>query len=102
MDIVRTNPTQNMVIISTPKIANAGRYSALTEIRIYDKTYEIRAYATAPKDTTKGVIHNIPYYDSDEDTNKSLKYSENPTIQTAQRIGKTNSAIIIFEGSQVP
>ncbi|KAH9378775.1 hypothetical protein HPB48_011179 [Haemaphysalis longicornis] len=72
MDIVRTNPTQNIVIISTPKIGNAEKYNALREIRISDKTYEIRAYATAPEDTTKGVIHNIPDYASDEDINKSL------------------------------
>lgn len=102
MDIVRTNPTQNIVIISTPKIGNAEKYNALREIRISDKTYEIRAYATAPVDTTEGVIHNIPDYDSDEDVKKSLKYSKNPTILTARRMGKTNSAIIIFEGSQVP
>lgn len=102
MDILRTNPTQNIVIISTPKIENAEKYNALREICISDKTYEIRAYATAPEDTAKGVIHNIPAYDSDEDINKSLKYRKNPTILTARRMGKTNSAIIIFEGSQVP
>ncbi|KAH9362582.1 hypothetical protein HPB48_015504 [Haemaphysalis longicornis] len=102
MDIVRTKPTHNIVIISTPKIGNTEKYNALREIRTSDKTYEIRAYATAPEDTTKGVIYNIPDYDSDEDINKSLKYSKNPTILTARRMGKINSAIIIFEGSQVP
>lgn len=102
MDIVRTNPTQNILIISTPKMGNAEKYNELREIRISDKTYAIKAYATAPEDTTKGVIHNIPAYDSDDDINKSLKYSKNPTILTARRMGATNSAIIIFEGSKVP
>ncbi|KAH9373019.1 hypothetical protein HPB48_003397 [Haemaphysalis longicornis] len=102
MDIVRTNPTQNILIISTRKIGNAEKYNALREIRISDKIYEIRAYATAPEGTTKGVIHNIPAYDSDEDISKGLKYSQNPTILTARRMGKTNSAIIIFERSQDP
>ncbi|KAH9378554.1 hypothetical protein HPB48_018721 [Haemaphysalis longicornis] len=72
MDIVRTNHTENIVIISPFKMENAEKYNALKEIRISHKTYEIRAYATAPEDTTKLVIYNIPAYDSDEDNNSEI------------------------------
>ncbi|KAG0428484.1 hypothetical protein HPB47_024538 [Ixodes persulcatus] len=66
------------------------------------KTFEVTAYAAPPEDTARGVIHNIPDYDTAEDITRSLVYKKNPTILQAQRMGKTNSVVIVFEGNKVP
>ncbi|KAH7977653.1 hypothetical protein HPB49_003140 [Dermacentor silvarum] len=52
-------------------------------------------------DTSKGVIPNIPHYDTAEDITKSLIYKKNPTILQARRMGNTNS-VIIFEAPKLP
>ncbi|KAH7970581.1 hypothetical protein HPB49_011149 [Dermacentor silvarum] len=72
------------------------------ELQIGDTHYEATAYAAPPADTYKGVIHNIPGYDTAKDITKSLIYKKNPTILQARRMSNTNSVIIIFEGPKVP
>ncbi|KAH9376047.1 hypothetical protein HPB48_022587 [Haemaphysalis longicornis] len=101
-DIFRANQTQNIVIISTALLERAVRYSRIEQIKIGEKTYATRAYVTPPEYSVKGVIHNIPPYDSPEDIARSVVYSRNPTALHARRMGQTNSAIIAFSGSKVP
>ncbi|KAL1447416.1 hypothetical protein MTO96_044302 [Rhipicephalus appendiculatus] len=56
-----------------------------------------------PENTAKGVIHNIPSYDCPENISASLVNDRNPTIlQALRRMGKTNTALILFDGDQVP
>lgn len=101
-DILRTNPTKNIVLISTPTMANAEKYNSIRKLRVDDTIYETTAYAAPPEDTVKGVIHHIPSYDTADDITRSLVYKKNPTILQARRMGKTNSVVIIFEGKRVP
>lgn len=101
-DILRSNPTKNIVIISTPTMANAEKYNSIRKLRVGDAVYETVAYAAAPEDTVKGVIHRIPSYDTADDITRSLVYKKNPTILQARRMGNTNSVVIIFEGKRVP
>ncbi|KAH7979673.1 hypothetical protein HPB49_010400 [Dermacentor silvarum] len=101
-DIYRSCVEKNVIVISTPRMANAEKYNRIRELQIGDTHYEATAYAAPPADTYKGVIHNIPDYDTAEDITKSLIYKKNPTILQARRMGNTNSAIIIFEGPNVP
>ncbi|XP_077528376.1 uncharacterized protein LOC144140039, partial [Haemaphysalis longicornis] len=101
-DILRSNPTKNIVIISTPTMANTEKYNSIRKLRVGDAVYETVAYAAAPEDTVKGVIHRIPSYDTAEDITRSLVYKKNPTILQARRMGNTNSVVIIFEGKRVP
>ncbi|KAH9370535.1 hypothetical protein HPB48_012523 [Haemaphysalis longicornis] len=74
-DILRSLPQQNLVMIT---------------------------YTAPPDNTSKGVIHNIPYYDTADDITRSLVYSKNPTVLQARRMGKTNSVLIVFDGPLVP
>ncbi|KAH7959830.1 hypothetical protein HPB49_014067 [Dermacentor silvarum] len=67
-----------------------------------DETSKTTGTGEARSDTYKGVIHNIPDYDTAEDITKSLIYKKNPTILQARRMGNTNSVIIIFEGPNIP
>lgn len=101
-DILRLNPIQNIMVVSTPTMENAKRYGNIKEIQIGDKIYATTAYVTPPENTSKGVIHNIPEYDTQEDITKSLVYAKNPAILQARRMGKTSSVIIVFEGTRVP
>lgn len=80
----------------------AAKYNAIKELPIGEQIHEVTAYAAPPEDTTKGVIHNIPASDSDEDISRSLVYKRNPTILQARRMGRTNSVVIVFEGEAVP
>ncbi|KAG0416384.1 hypothetical protein HPB47_006464, partial [Ixodes persulcatus] len=99
-DLLRVNPEKNIIVTSTPSMNRAKKYNSISKICIAGKTYEVTAYAAPPEDTAKGVIHNIPDYDTAEDITRSLVYNKNPTILQAQRIGKTNSAVIVFEGNK--
>lgn len=101
-DILRSNPQQNIIIISTPSMERAEKYNKLRELRFGEQSYAAAAYTAPPEDTAKGVIHNIPSYDTADDITRSLVYKKNPTILQARRMGKTNSVIIVFEGHRVP
>ncbi|KAH9380090.1 hypothetical protein HPB48_009913 [Haemaphysalis longicornis] len=101
-DIFRANQTQNIVVISTALLERAVRYTRIEQIKIGETTYATRAYVTPPENSVRGVIHNIPPYDSPEDIARSVVYSRNPTALHARRMGQTNSAIIPFSGSKVP
>ncbi|KAH7938191.1 hypothetical protein HPB49_021477 [Dermacentor silvarum] len=101
-DTLRINARQNTLTMSTPVKDNAIKYSKLEEIRIGNQTYAAAAYITAPEDTSKGVIHGVPENESQEVIEKSLVTDRNPTILHARRMGRTNSIVIVFEGTHVP
>ncbi|KAH8032108.1 hypothetical protein HPB51_023218 [Rhipicephalus microplus] len=90
------------MIMSTPSLANAKEYSNIEEIMTNEKSYATAAYVTAPKNTSKGVIHGIPKYGNQEDIEKSLVNQRNRTILRARRMGLTDSVVIVFEGLFVP
>ncbi|KAH7949471.1 hypothetical protein HPB49_011035 [Dermacentor silvarum] len=98
-DSIRINERQNIIVVSAPTLESAEKYSALKELRIGDKTYEVTAYMTAPEDTSKGIIRGIPYYDTPEDIERSLVNERNLGILHANRMGRTNLAIIVFRGT---
>ncbi|KAK8766185.1 hypothetical protein V5799_007034 [Amblyomma americanum] len=62
-DTVCPNSYQNIVVVSTPKRANADRYAKLQQIHIQGKPHEVNSYETAPDNKTKGVIRGIPIED---------------------------------------
>ncbi|KAL1444120.1 hypothetical protein MTO96_030043 [Rhipicephalus appendiculatus] len=101
-DSIRINEWQNIIVVSTPVLERAEKYSAMKDFRIGDTTYEVTAYITAPEDTSKGIIRGIPDYDTSEDIEKSLVNERNPGILHAKRMGRTNHAIIVFQGTYVP
>lgn len=101
-DLLRINPAKNSIVASTPNMERASKYTAVKELHFGENSYKVTAYAAPPEDTVKGIIHNIPEYDSADDITRSLVYKKNPTILQARRMGRTNSVIIIFEGTTVP
>ncbi|KAH9379591.1 hypothetical protein HPB48_023142 [Haemaphysalis longicornis] len=97
-DIFCTNNFENIIVTSASSIKRPAKYNRITELSIGGETQEITAYVTPPEDCSKGV----PAEDSADDITHSLVYRSNPKILQARRMGKTNSAIIVFEGDEVP
>ncbi|KAG0422622.1 hypothetical protein HPB47_001561 [Ixodes persulcatus] len=100
--LLRINPAKNIIVASTPSMEHASDYTTVKELHFGEKSYSVTAYVTPPLDTIKGIIHDIPEYDSGEDITRSLIYKKNTTILQARRMRRTNSAIIVFEGTKVP
>lgn len=101
-DVICPNKPQNIVIVSTPKRANADRYAAVDKIIIYGVAHEVSAYESAPHGTAKGVIRGVPLTDTAQDINDNIVHEYNPTALQANRIGRTGSVIIAFHGPKVP
>ncbi|KAH9363685.1 hypothetical protein HPB48_022223 [Haemaphysalis longicornis] len=101
-DLLRVNHEQNILVVSTALLDRAERYARIEELKVGETSFSAKAYVTTPEDSVKGVIHNIPAYDSAEDIARSIVYSRNPTALHARRMGRTNSAIIAFSGNRVP
>ncbi|KAG0416421.1 hypothetical protein HPB47_006435 [Ixodes persulcatus] len=80
---------------------NAVAYCSLKEVKIGTITYSSTTYVTAPDNSAKGVIHNIPSYDSPADIERSLERNT-PRVLQARRLGETASVLIVFEGKSVP
>ncbi|KAG0425386.1 hypothetical protein HPB47_027444 [Ixodes persulcatus] len=83
-DLLRINPEKNILVASTPSMEHASKYTAVKELHFGGKSYKVSAYAAPPEDTIKGIIHNIPEYDSAEDITRSRIYKKNTTILQAR------------------
>ncbi|KAH7949105.1 hypothetical protein HPB49_005160 [Dermacentor silvarum] len=101
-DIYRLCADNNVTVVSTQIMSNGEKFCRIRSLPIGALCYAATAYATLPENTAKGVIHNIPSYDTDQEITKSLVYKKNPTILQARRMGNTNSVLIVFDGKQVP
>ncbi|KAH7934688.1 hypothetical protein HPB51_028946 [Rhipicephalus microplus] len=101
-DIYHTCVEANLIVVSTSHLSNAEIYSRISKLQVETETYDVRAYVTSPENTAKGVIHNIPPYDSPEDISASLVNDRNPRILQARRMGKTNFVLIVFDDDKVP
>ncbi|KAG0423032.1 hypothetical protein HPB47_001180 [Ixodes persulcatus] len=99
-NILRASLKQNTFVISTPSVTRAEAYAKIRELPVGGASYEAMAYATPPDKTSRGVIRNIPDYDTPEDITRSLEYKKNSTILQARRLGKSSSVIILFEGGK--
>ncbi|KAL1487175.1 hypothetical protein MTO96_046625, partial [Rhipicephalus appendiculatus] len=78
-DTVCPNSHQNIVVISTPKRANADRYAKMRQIHIQGKLHEVNVYETAPDNTTKGVIRGIPIEDGPRALDENIVNTRNPS-----------------------
>lgn len=101
-DVICPNKQQNIVVVSTPKRENADRYSAVKSLTINGMAHEVSAYETAPNGTVKGVIKGVPLTDTIQEINDYIVQEYNQSAMQANRIGKTTTVVIAFEGDKVP
>ncbi|KAH8019267.1 hypothetical protein HPB51_018610 [Rhipicephalus microplus] len=83
-DNYRTCVKANLIVVSTPHLSKAEIYSLISKLQVETETYDVPANVTSPESTAKGVIHNIPPYDSPEDISASLVIERDPTILQAR------------------
>ncbi|KAM7296683.1 uncharacterized protein ISCGN_021840 [Ixodes scapularis] len=102
LDTQCPNVQQNVVVISTGSDARAVKYAAVTCICVAGRSYEVRAYVTAPFDTVKGVIRGVPVHHTTEEIERLLIVPRNPTVRAAERIGSSATVVVIFGGDVVP
>lgn len=101
-DVVCLNLQQNIVVVSTSKREDGDRYAAVGRIDIRGTAHEVSTYEAAPHGTVKGVIRGIPLEDTAQEIQDNVVHKHNPTALQANRIGKTRSVVIAFEGHKVP
>ncbi|KAH8026835.1 hypothetical protein HPB51_025575 [Rhipicephalus microplus] len=101
-DTICINPTQNIIVISTPDEERARYYASVRSLYIGGRSYETHAYCTAPHGTVKGVIRGIAVENTAEDVHKNIVNHANPQALEAHRIGNTTSIVILFAGTKVP
>ncbi|KAH9378817.1 hypothetical protein HPB48_016467 [Haemaphysalis longicornis] len=101
-DIMRTNPERHIVVVSTPSLLRAEICNANDSLSLHDREYPATSYAACPEGTSKRVIHRILPYDSPEDITARVIHLGYPTALQARRMGRTNTALIVFERFRVP
>lgn len=101
-DTICTNPTQNIIVVSTPDEERARHYASVRSLYIGGRNYETHAYCTAPHGTVKGVIRGIAVENTAEDLQENIVNQANPQALEAHRIGNTTSIVILFAGTKVP
>ncbi|KAH9379973.1 hypothetical protein HPB48_009241 [Haemaphysalis longicornis] len=73
----------------------------IREPRIAEACNATCAFIHPPENTIKGVIHDIPSYDTAEALTRRILYSKNPKVLQTRRVGETNCGNIVFEGQRV-
>ncbi|KAG0433795.1 hypothetical protein HPB47_019605 [Ixodes persulcatus] len=102
-DQIRINATQNSILISTPSEERARTYFNLHTLRIGEENYPLATYVADPANTSRGIIFDVPEYDTPENISRYLiDYNHDPAILHARRMGKTNSVQIVFDSPEVP
>ncbi|KAG0421783.1 hypothetical protein HPB47_002348 [Ixodes persulcatus] len=106
-DQIRINATQNSILISTPPPPppeeRARTYFNLHTLRIGEENYPLATYVADPANTSRGIIFDVPEYDTPENISRYLiDYNHDPAILLARRMGKTNSVQIVFDSPEVP
>lgn len=101
-DVICLNNQQNIIIISTPSRDRADKYGTEECIDVRGTAHAVSAYESAPRGTVKGVIRGVPLEDTAEEIQDLIVHKYNPTALQANRIGKTTTVVIAFEGHKVP
>ncbi|KAH7977282.1 hypothetical protein HPB49_000267 [Dermacentor silvarum] len=96
------NPTQNILVISTPDETTATKIAKVKVWTINGKRHETNAYVSAPEQMVKGIIRNIPLKYTQGQLTHALVNSRNPSLTYAKRLDSTTTVIFLYEGNRVP
>lgn len=99
--IVRIEPQQNIAIASVPDRDYAIKLIEIKSLQLGEKEYAVTAYAATPDNSGKGVIQGITPGTSVRTLMEGL-YAPGHAVLYARMLGTTHSALITFEGEEVP
>lgn len=101
-DIVCTNDTQNIFVISTPSTVNAEAYANVREIVLMEQRHPVSAYVAAPGNTSRGVVRGVDADLPDCELQRLFLTPHNPMLLGVRRIKDTTTVILLFNGLKVP
>ncbi|KAG0413116.1 hypothetical protein HPB47_009739 [Ixodes persulcatus] len=101
---IRIRKDQNLMIFSTPDVGTAERMARVKHPSLNGQDYDIAAYIAAPDDSCRGVITKIGFGFSTEYLTKKIRPMgpEGPRVLNARMMGKSDAALITFQGIRVP
>ncbi|KAL1467694.1 hypothetical protein MTO96_042002 [Rhipicephalus appendiculatus] len=101
-DIVCTNDTQNIFVISTPNLQTAEAYAKVRAIVLMERAHPVSAYVVASGTTSRGVVRGVDADLPDSELQRLFVSSHNPTLMGVRRIKDTTTIILLFDGLNVP
>lgn len=102
-DQLRIHPTNNTALVSTPSIARADRYIKLQGIIVEQQEIRLFAYAPAPENSNKGILHSACSNEDDAAIFSELRArNKDVEIIGARRLGKSRHIVVIFAGDSKP
>ncbi|KAH7952567.1 hypothetical protein HPB52_024021 [Rhipicephalus sanguineus] len=94
-------PEQNLAVVSTPHEHIALNLYSVQHLRLGEHTYPVSIYNAAPHNSCKGIIYGVDPGTSPSELMDHL-ITPGHTVLQARMMGKTSTALITFEGLQVP
>lgn len=94
-------PTQNVIVASTPDPDLAITLSNIQTLQISTGLCEFAAYMKPPPGTCRGVIHGLEATITDSNLHDYLLGNE-PALIHARFMGQTRSVLLTFQGNHVP
>ncbi|KAH9384520.1 hypothetical protein HPB48_026528 [Haemaphysalis longicornis] len=99
--LIRIHEQQNIIIACTCNEEDAVERSKIQLIRLAGKEVQVAAYPTLPTDVCRRIIHGVSPDASNGEIEREIQ-APGFDILGARRLGKTNSAMIVFAGNKVP
>lgn len=92
---------KNIAVIKTSKETAAAKIDKINAVMFGDRVRAVCTYIQPPENSCKGVIHQIRAGTTSEDLMTHLK-AEGFTILNARMMGRTETALITFQGTHIP
>ncbi|KAG0412466.1 hypothetical protein HPB47_010386 [Ixodes persulcatus] len=91
---------QNVLIADTYRPSAQEKLVQTTKLTIANRDYAVTSYPSAPTNSCKGVIHGVASLIAPDELIANIE--SNVPVLTARTMGKTETALITFEGTYVP
>ncbi|KAG0418360.1 hypothetical protein HPB47_004932 [Ixodes persulcatus] len=91
---------QNVLIADTYRPSAQEKLLQTTKLTIANRDYAVTSYPSAPTNSCKGVIHGVASLTAPDELIANIE--SNVPVLTARMMGKTETALITFEGTYVP
>ncbi|KAG0438026.1 hypothetical protein HPB47_017181 [Ixodes persulcatus] len=99
---IQRNLDQNLITIQTDEEGLARKIAEMKQIIHGGRQYNVVAYPAMPEGTIRGVIHEVEENTDPARLKDSIYVEDGTEIISARMLGKSNSAIITFNGNRLP
>ncbi|KAG0444488.1 hypothetical protein HPB47_013739 [Ixodes persulcatus] len=99
---IQRNVDQNLITIQTDEEGLARKIAEMKQIIHGGRQYNVVAYPAMPEGTIRGVIREVEENTDPARLKDSIYVEDGTEIISARMLGKSNSAIITFNGNRLP